>query len=213
MPEPLKIVTVPAKVLSRPGRRITPRDEMDLADLYERMKVCMRDNDGIGLAAPQVGLGIRFAIAHDSRNAKTYALVNPQITWMSPEKKVGIEGCLSIPGVNGDIERSLSCTVRWEDIEFVEHEDTFEGHFARVLQHEIDHLNGVLISDRAIDGMWEPAKEGEETEEDEDEEQHGEAEGGPDEDDEAEEEDPYRGMTIDPAYETQEAEINGGTDE
>jgi peptide deformylase len=208
MPEPLEIVVYPAKVLSRPGRKITPRDDIDLADLFERMKVAMRDSDGIGLAAPQVGLGIRFAVAHDSRNAKTYGLVNPHITWMSPEKKVGVEGCLSLPGVYGDVERSLSCTVRWEDIEFVEHEDTFEGHFARVVQHEVDHLNGVLISDRAIDGMWEPAKPGEETE---DEEPHGDAEAGPDEDEAAEDEDPYRGLTIDPEYETQPAaDAEGG---
>jgi peptide deformylase len=206
VPEPLKIVTFPAKVLSRPARRITPQDGLDLHDLFERMKVCMRDNEGIGLAAPQVGLGIRFAVAHDSKGGKTYGLVNPQITWLSVEKKVGVEGCLSFPGVYGDIERSLAIHVKWQDVDFVEHEADFEGHFARVLQHEIDHLNGILMLDRAIDGLWEPAKEGEETEEEEAE-HHGEAEAGPDtdatdEDDEEEDADPYRGLVIDPAYET-----------
>jgi len=170
VPEPLKIVTYPAKVLSRPGRRITPQDGLDLHDLFERMKVAMRDSDGIGLAAPQVGLGIRFAVAHDSKGGKTYGFVNPQIDWFSIEKKVGVEGCLSFPGVYGDIERSLAIHVKWQDADFVEHEADFEGHFARVVQHEVDHLNGVLILDRCIDGLWEPAKPGEETEDDETEE-------------------------------------------
>jgi peptide deformylase len=199
--ESLKIVTYPAKVLSRPGRRLSPGD-IDLHDLFERMKVVMRDEEGIGLAAPQVGLSVRFAIAHDSRNARTLALVNPQITWASNEKKVGVEGCLSFPGVYGDIERSLRVRVKWKDIEWVEHEEEFEGHFARVLQHEIDHVNGVLMLDRAIDGLWEPAKPGEETEDSEEEEEDGET--GSDES--ADEEDPYRGLVIDPQYDTRHEE-------
>jgi peptide deformylase len=205
VPEPLKIVTYPAKVLSRPARRITPQDGVDLHGLFERMKVAMRDHDGIGLAAPQVGLSIRFAVAHDSKGGKTYGLVNPQIEWFSADKKVGVEGCLSFPGVYGDVERSLSIRVRWQDTDFVEHEDEFEGHFARVVQHEIDHLNGVLILDRAIDGLWEPAAPGEETEDDADEAAaSGADDADADEDDEDEDDgDRYNGLVIDPAYETQ----------
>jgi len=162
-----------------------------------------------------VGLGIRFAVAHDSKGGKTYGLVNPTVEWFSVEKKVGVEGCLSFPGVYGDVERSLAIHVRWQDVDFVEHEGDFDGHFARVLQHEIDHLNGVLILDRAIDGLWEPVKEGEVSSE-ENLGGHGEAEAGPDDDedvyevedsedddDEEEDDDPYRGLVIDPAYDTQ----------
>lgn len=192
---PLKIVTYPNKVLSRPGRRLSPGD-VDLHDLFERMKVVMRDEEGIGLAAPQVGLSIRFAIAHDSRGARTLALVNPQIMQYSAEKKVGVEGCLSFPGVYGDIERSLKVRVKWKDLDWVEHEEEFEDHFARVLQHEIDHVNGVLMLDRAIDGLWEPVKEGEAG--------YDEAEDVEDDEDD-EEGDPYNGLVIDPKYDSQSA--------
>lgn len=164
----LSIVKYPAKVLTKPARRITPKDGLDMQELEEQMFDAMRVHDGIGLAAPQVGKGIRFIAAHNSREGRTRSFVNPQITWMSDEEELGIEGCLSFPGVIGDVWRATGIRVKYQDLEFNTHEEEFEGYYARVLQHEIDHLNGVLLNERAENGLRVPG-EGDEDDGDEDE--------------------------------------------
>ena len=108
---------------------------------------------GVGLAAPQIGKSIRFFIAMDPESHEIRGYVNPQILWLSPDKKTAAEGCLSIPNAHAFVERSLAIRLRYQDLEFNEHEESYEGWYARILQHEFDHLNGVLISDRAVDGM------------------------------------------------------------
>lgn len=161
----LKIVTYPDKILSRPARRINP-GELDLHELFARMVVAMREYVGVGLAAPQVGLGIRFIVAEERETGEKRPYVNPQIIEFSRDKDVGPEGCLSFPGLYGDVVRAKSIKVRFQDLDFNTHEEEFCGFYARVLQHEIDHLNGVLLIDRAEDGLYEIA-EGEEDAEDE----------------------------------------------
>lgn len=157
-----EIVKYPAAVLLRPARRIGPNDGHDLQQLFADMVETMNANHGVGLAAPQVGIGLRFIVAHNIAEQKDYGLANPQIIAVGQGTEVRSEGCLSFPDVYGDVERALSVTVRYQDLEWKQVELTAEGHFARVLQHEIDHLNGVLLIDRALDGLYtiEEEKEG-----------------------------------------------------
>src|SRR5690606_16430770 len=120
---------------------------------------------GVGLAAPQIDKGIRFLVAHDIESGETRAFVNPEIVAVSEEEEVLSEGCLSIPGLRGDISRHLGIIMRYQDTAFNHYEDEFQGFFARVLQHEVDHLNGILISDRAVNGMYEDTGEDDEDDE------------------------------------------------
>lgn len=164
----LTVVTYPAKVLSRAARRLAP-GEQDLKQLFEQMVEAMQTNTGIGLAAPQVGNSIRFMIAENKETGEITPYVNPQIVEFSEERDIGPEGCLSFPGLYGDVIRSKSIKIRYQDLEFNTHEEEASGFYARVLQHEIDHLNGVLLIDRAVDGLYEVKPE-DETEEGEGEE-------------------------------------------
>lgn len=137
-------------MLTRTARRVAEGE--DLRELFGQMAETMHER-GVGLAAPQVGKSIRFFIAMDPESHELRGYVNPQILWMSPEKKTAAEGCLSIPNAHAYVERSLAVRLKFQDLEFSEHEELFEGWYARIVQHEFDHLNGVLISDRAVDGM------------------------------------------------------------
>lgn len=159
-----EIVKYPAAVLMRPARRIGPHDGHDLHQLFADMIETMNANHGVGLAAPQVGLGLRFIVAHNIEDGKDYGLANPQIVQFFGGVEVRSEGCLSFPELYGDVERSLQVKVRFQDLDWVQREETYSAHFARVLQHEIDHLNGVLLIDRAIGEMYtyEEDEEGEE---------------------------------------------------
>ncbi len=176
-----EIVKYPAAVLLRPARRIGPNDGHDLHQLFADMVETMNANHGVGLAAPQVGIGLRFIVAHDMAEKKDYGLANPQIIAVGQGSEIRSEGCLSFPEVYGDVERALSVTVRYQDLDWNQVELEAQGHFARVLQHEIDHLNGVLLIDRAVDGLYtlEEGVEGEEDESEAEDETAQDAEGEP----------------------------------
>src|SRR5690606_22240466 len=115
----------------------------------ERMIVLMQESMGVGLAANQVGTLRRYLVFQAGPDAEPRALVNPRIEWTSEETEVAEEGCLSIPRVSLDIERSVHARVSGKDEWGEEIEIEASGLEARVLQHEIDHLDGVLILDRA----------------------------------------------------------------
>lgn len=115
----------------------------------ERMIEIMRDGLGVGLAATQLGVLRRLLVFQAGPDNEPTALVNPEIEWMSAEAEVAEEGCLSLPGVSMDVERPLHVSVRGRDVEGEEIEIDASGLEARVLQHEIDHLDGILILDRA----------------------------------------------------------------
>ena len=115
----------------------------------ERMIAIMRDAMGVGLAATQVGILRRLLVFQAGNDGEPTALVNPEIEWVSEEAVVAEEGCLSLPRVSLDVERPLHARVRGVDIEGTELRIEASGLEARVLQHEIDHLDGVLILDRA----------------------------------------------------------------
>jgi peptide deformylase len=127
-----------------------PVDRFDAALVaeIERMGELMHDALGIGLAATQLGVLHRVLVYRAYPDDPITALVNPQIEWSSSEQEVAEEGCLSLPGVHLEIERSAQVRVRANDADGAELVVEAEGLQARVIQHEIDHLDGKLILDR-----------------------------------------------------------------
>jgi peptide deformylase len=120
-----------------------------LRQQVQRMGGLMNDALGVGLAAPQIGISQRLLVYRVGNDAPLVALVNPEIEWHSKkDQEIAEEGCLSIPGVAVDVERPVHVRVRAQD-EFGEPRVVeASGLEARVIQHELDHLNGVLILDR-----------------------------------------------------------------
>ncbi len=114
----------------------------------ERMIAIMRDGMGVGLAATQVGVLRRLLVFQTGSDGEPTALVNPVIEWRSDEGSLAEEGCLSLPRVSMDVERPLHVRVSGRDVDGDPVEIEASGLEARVLQHEIDHLDGVLILDR-----------------------------------------------------------------
>ena len=121
----------------------------DLRAEVERMIAIMRDGVGVGLAATQLGILRRVLVFQAGPDSEPSALVNPQVRWLSSELAIAEEGCLSLPGVSMEIERPLHARIGGLDVGAEEVLLEASGLEARVLQHEIDHLDGVLILDRA----------------------------------------------------------------
>ena len=130
--------------------RATPVDRFDdaLRKQVARMGGLMNDALGVGLAAPQIGLSQRLLVYRVGQDAPLIALVNPEVEWSSDEAEDAEEGCLSIPGITVDVERPVHVRVRAQDETGAERLVEASGLEARVIQHEIDHLDGVLILDR-----------------------------------------------------------------
>src|SRR3954452_4229988 len=130
--------------------RATPVDRFDdaLRDQVARMAAIMRDAIGVGLAAPQVGLSQRLLVYQVGHDAPVIAVVNPEIEWTSDDEEGLEEGCLSLPGVHIDVDRPVHVRVRAQDEHGEPQLIEASGLEARVIQHEIDHLNGVLILER-----------------------------------------------------------------
>jgi len=144
----LKVVRYPDPILSRRAAEIERVDD-GVRALARRMLEIMYANGGVGLAAPQVGVSARLFVAnpacHEGGQEQVY--VNPRI--VSREgSDVFEEGCLSVPGVNCKITRSAEATVRATGLDGGEFVTRADGLLARIFQHEIDHLDGVLIADR-----------------------------------------------------------------
>ena len=154
------IITVPHKVLRQKAHKVTKFDD-NLRTLLDDMVETLRDAPGVGLAAPQIGIleqivVIEFGDEEDEDiPKKLYTVVNPKITRMSGEKVMGVEGCLSIPGVVGDVERSTSIVVKGQNRNGQKVKLKLNGWIARIFQHEIDHLTGVLFTDLA-ESIWQP---------------------------------------------------------
>jgi len=114
----------------------------------ERMGELMHDSLGIGLAATQIGILHRVLVYRTDPEHDITALINPVLEWESEEREIAEEGCLSLPGVHVEVERPAQVRVRARDAHGAEVVIEAEELEARVIQHEIDHLNGVLILDR-----------------------------------------------------------------
>jgi peptide deformylase len=125
----------------------------ELARLVERMKELMRDANGVGLAGNQVGILQRVIVLQPSaeEEEEAFALVNPVVASVSKDVCTDDEGCLSLQGVTVPVERSLRVTVEARDEHGEAVSRELEGLAARVIQHEVDHLDGVLILDRTTD--------------------------------------------------------------
>ena len=125
----------------------------ELRDQLRRLAADMFDTmyaeEGVGLAAPQIGEGIRLIVV-DAREegVEPFALINPRILDMSPDTDRAEEGCLSIPGVREVVERSVQVTIEGMDLDGNPIRMEPEGFVARILQHEVDHLDGILFFDR-----------------------------------------------------------------
>jgi peptide deformylase len=128
--------------------RAAPVETFDdsLVRLTEEMLATMRENDGVGLAANQVGRLKRVLVA--SVEDDDYVIVNPVLSDMSESTERGQEGCLSIPGINVEVDRPTAVTVTGQDASGEPLRIEAQDMLARVLQHEVDHLDGVLILDR-----------------------------------------------------------------
>jgi len=141
------IIKIPADVLRQKAQPI-PKVSKKTQLLIDDMMRIMRRNNGVGLAAPQLGILQRLVIIAPD-NMRPTALINPRIIKMEGEQ-LGQEGCLSIPGLYGDVMRAQYVEVEAEDRRGRELVYELEGMPARVLQHEVDHLDGVLFTDKVI---------------------------------------------------------------
>jgi len=122
-----------------------------LRKFVDEMIDIMYVEDGIGLAAPQIGFSNRIIVVDASELIKgeyPRAFINPEIIHFSEETDVKEEGCLSIPGVHEEVTRSVEIVVKYQDEKGRQFTETYTDWLARILQHEIDHLNGVLFVDR-----------------------------------------------------------------
>ena len=138
------------RILSKPVATF----DADLKTLADDMTATMFKENGVGLAAPQVGKNVRLAIVRfgtDEKKERVFAMANPEIIARSEETETMEEGCLSIPGIFGPVTRTLRLTLRYQDLAGAAHEEEVAGFDARIVQHEIDHLDGTLYIDRVGD--------------------------------------------------------------
>jgi peptide deformylase len=151
--------------LRRKARPVTKFDA-SLQSLIDDMVETMRIAPGVGLAAPQVAVSQRVIVVEYYENEelaeqeedpappkRLYAVVNPEITRKSAETELGVEGCLSVPGINGEVERHTAITVKGLNRHGQPLTLKLKDWTARIFQHEIDHLNGVLFTDLAT-SIW-----------------------------------------------------------
>lgn len=156
------IVAYGDPILRKEAQPIEPTTPMDLKKLSDDMFETMYASAGVGLAAPQIGLGIRLFVvdgtplqAEDEASEEfdpslvnfKKAFLNPEILNEDGDEWAYEEGCLSIPGIRADVYRPETVTIRYQDLDWVEHTDTFDGMAARIIQHEYDHLEGILFTD------------------------------------------------------------------
>ena len=149
-----EIVTLPQAILRHKAHKVTDFGP-DLQALADDMVETMRVAPGVGLAAPQVGESIRLIVIEygdeedEDLPPKLYVMMNPEITRTSDETIIGAEGCLSIPSVQGEVERFAAVTVKGLNRHGRPMTVKAHGWLARIFQHEIDHLDGILFVDRA----------------------------------------------------------------
>lgn len=158
-----EIVTIPDPVLRQKARKVKEFGQ-ELQTLIDDMVETMREAPGVGLAAPQVDVPLQVIVVEfgdeddEEVPAKLYAVINPEIVRVSNETEIAAEGCLSIPGFMGDVERPFSVSVKGQNRQGKQFRIKAKGWLARIFQHEIDHLDGVLYTDRA-ERVWKVEQE------------------------------------------------------
>lgn len=157
------IITTPHPVLRGKAKKVTTFDQ-ELRTLIDDMVETMRQAPGVGLAAPQINVSLRLFVAEfgdendEEASVQTYTIVNPKIIKTSRETDIGVEGCLSIPGLVGEVMRPIEAKVGGYDRNGEAITIEAKGWLARIFQHEIDHLDGVLFTDHAL-RVWNPDAE------------------------------------------------------
>jgi peptide deformylase len=155
----LNIIKAPDPVLSQQSKSVTKIDKY-IVNLLEDMEISLSsalDPVGVGLAAPQIGKSLRIFIAKPTIKSRAFAFINPVITkTQDKEKKVGektkkLEGCLSLPNIWGEVQRFHEINVEYQDETGRKHNRKFTGFMSTIVQHEIDHLNGILFPKRVLD--------------------------------------------------------------
>lgn len=158
-----KIVYLPDPVLRRKAHKVTTIDK-DLKVLIDDMIETMRVAPGVGLAAPQVGESVRLIVVEfgdeddETVPLKLYVLLNPEFVSKSTDMEVGVEGCLSVPGLVGDVNRHYAVVVKGLNRHGKPVRINAEGWLARIFQHEMDHLDGVVFTDVAS-RVWVPKED------------------------------------------------------
>lgn len=153
----LPIYVYGSQVLRSKAEEVDPKTEENIKEFIENMIETMHSADGCGLAAPQVGVSKRILVVDGNDLADRFPelkgfhreMVNPVYTFESEETSAYEEGCLSIPGVDAEITRPKSIKVRYLNADLQEVEEEFDDFAARMIQHEMDHLEGVMFVDRA----------------------------------------------------------------
>lgn len=155
----LPLVKVPNKVLSAPAKPVKLFDDKLkklVRDMSETL-LAAKDPEGVGLAAPQIGVGINLFVTRPDKRAKVREYINPkflQIVDIPVEKKDGkitMEGCLSVDRIWSPIERPQKVLMQYQTLDGMTHEEWFVGFKAVIMQHEMDHLNGILFTARAME--------------------------------------------------------------
>lgn len=144
----MRIYKTPSQILTKKAKNVTDFGD-DFQKLINDMFATMMLSGGVGLAAPQIGESLNLFVVEyldmDKKIAKRYTIVNPKIEWRSFDRESEIESCLSIPSYSIDKERSKSIGISCLDRYGNKSEIEVSGYLARIFQHEIDHLNGILI--------------------------------------------------------------------
>ena len=154
-----EIIIVPHPTLRKKSAKVSDFGP-DLQQLIEDMIETLHENSGAGLAAPQVNVSqrvilVEFGTEENEEIPPTlYVTINPRVTRFSQEIVPGVEGCLSIPGLMGEVERANEIVVEGQDRFGKPLKMRLQGWVARIFQHEIDHVNGILYTDRAT-SVWE----------------------------------------------------------
>ncbi len=156
----MKIVQAPDPTLSRSAKKIGKIDKTIL-DLIEQMKHTLlnaSDPEGVGIAAPQVGQSLQLFLIKPEKDSQIYVFINPQITLtgplITPKSKKGnsmLEGCLSLKDIWGTVQRHPKIKATYLDETGKEHKRLFSGWPARIIQHEQDHLDGILFPKRVLE--------------------------------------------------------------
>ncbi len=160
----MQIIQAPDKVLSEKAKAIAIKSgkiDSTALDLIEKMKITLveqKDPEGIGLAAPQVGKSLQLFIIKETKESPFFVFINPEIkllgqrkTTTMPKKNPRLEGCLSLKDIWGTVKRAPRVTITYFDEKGEKHVETHKGFFATIIQHEYDHLQGVLFPKRTLE--------------------------------------------------------------
>jgi len=151
------IVHIPHTVLSTPAKEVVSFDKK-LAGIIRDMKATLRETrnpKGVGLAAPQIGVPLKIFLTRPKETDDIRVFINPEIRSHTEEKeeqkKEHLEGCLSIPGIWGSVRRFPALTLKYQDEKGTEHTEEITGFLATIVQHETDHINGILFTQRVLE--------------------------------------------------------------